>query len=182
MRVNKAEKYKSRLRILSSAARMFRERGIENTNLGEVMMDAGMTQGGFYRHFETKDALLEEVIEFSFRQNQSEFKNLYQKTSAENTLECFRAWYLSKGHVDNPGQGCPIAALGGEISRASSDLKKSFTEGVIQTIELMAKGKTGTPEKRSEAAMRDLALMVGAVVLARGCEGKISHAVLKACK
>lgn len=170
-RASQKEKERSRERILDSAARLMRERGIEGASLGDIMSDAGLTHGAFYRHFATKDALLQSALAAAFDQMTS----LPQEKGAGLS---FRDAYLSVEHLENPGQGCPAAALAGEIARGPEATRQVFTAGVKAMIAVLAEAGEGD----QAAAARELAMLVGAVVLARASEPDFARELLAAVR
>jgi len=181
MRVSQAEKEKSHQRILDSAARLIRERGIEGAGVADVMKDAGMTPGGFYRHFSSKDDLVGAALEAAFAQSLDRLVEADDPAHAAEAVAEFERFYLSATHVDNPGYGCPIPALAGELER-SATLKTPMTSGVEAMIDRLAAGLTGPPaERRSEAAAH-IAMIAGAVMIARASEPAVGQFVLDAVR
>lgn len=172
MRVSNEEKQKSRARILKAASRRFREYGIAGTGLADVMKDAGMTHGGFYKHFEDKDALVRAALAEAFG-------DVLGADSAGTDAASFKRRYLSKAHRDNAGQGCPIAALAGEVARLDPATRAVLSDGVQARIALLQNAHSEATRPR-ETAIRDLATLVGAIVLARAVEGPLADEVLAA--
>ncbi|MCZ7594919.1 MAG: TetR/AcrR family transcriptional regulator [Hyphomicrobium sp.] len=165
--------------IVTAASRLLRERGIEGTSVADLMQAAGLTHGGFYRHFDSKDALVAEAA-------QSIYDNLVQglATKAEKLGEAdavadYVEKYLTRHHVSHPGAGCVMAALGVEAARQGADVQRVFANGTQRTIDKLAAGLSGTPAERRVKAIRTLATLVGAVVIARAVgEGALSEEVL----
>ena len=182
MRVSQAEKERSHRRIVDGAARLVRERGVDTTSVADVMSDAGLTNGGFYRHFDTKEALMEAAITAAFDQAVAGMEDRLTALGAESGLKGYQSFYLSDGHVKSPGVGCPIAALGGDIARAPDGLKAAYGAGVNRTIATLAKAMHGTDQKRRAGAARKLAMLAGAVVIARASDPETGRAVLEACR
>ena len=182
MRVSKEEMGKSHQRIVEGAARLIRERGIEGASVADVMAAAGLTQGGFYRHFETKEALVDEAFRAAFEESVSLLESRLEKQEPEAAIAEYRDRYLSQGHLRNPGMGCPLAALGADVGRGISALKSSFGASVNRVIAALAKGIRGSSEEKSANAARELAMLVGAVVIARASDPKTAQAVLSACR
>lgn len=179
MRVSTEEKGRSRERILAAAGRLFRERGVEGASVGDIMGAAGMTHGGFYRHFSGKDDLLAAALADAF----AAFARPLEEApagEAARAAEAFRARYLSQGHRASPGDGCPAAALGPDIARAAPALRAAFGEGVERVAEGLARGTVDAPDAR-ERALRDLAMLAGALVLARACPDDLAAEILAAC-
>src|SRR6266566_5816567 len=114
MRKSRIEAAKTRERIVSAAAAEFRQHGIAATGLADLMAAAGLTHGGFYRHFESKDQLVAEACAAA---TESAMATFFSNKSPKNGLKGRVAQYLSPAHRDDPSAGCPLAALGSEISR-----------------------------------------------------------------
>lgn len=178
MRMSQAEKEKSRARIVASAARLLRERGLDGTSVDEVMKTAGMTHGGFYKHFESKEALIEAAIGAAF----AGFAEPLERGEPERAVAAYRALYLSDGHKDHPGVGCPVAALGPDIGRAPARLKSAFGAGVRRIVAALARVRKGSAAEREAAAFREASTLVGAMVIARASDPATARAVLDACK
>ena len=181
MRMSQAEKEKSHQRILDSAARLIRERGIEGAGVAEVMKDAGMTPGGFYRHFSSKDDLVGAALEAAFTQSLDRLVEADDPAHAAEAVADFERFYLSATHVDNPGYGCPISALAGESQR-SPMLKTPMTAGIEATIDRLADGLTGSPAERRSQAAAHVAMIAGAVMIARASEPAVGQFVLDAVR
>jgi TetR/AcrR family transcriptional repressor of nem operon len=182
MRVSQQEKDRSHQRIVEGAARLFRKHGIETTSVGDVMTEAGLTHGGFYRHFDTKDALAAAAIQSAFEEiGEAIDAQAKQRTPRAAVAEYF-AHYLSDVHVQHPEFGCPAAALGGEVARGSDELKREFGAGFNRVLSTLAKGYAGSECEKREAAIRELALRAGAVMLARASDPETAEAVLAACR
>lgn len=176
MRVSQAEKDKSHARIVASAARLLRERGIDGASVADVMKDAGLTHGGFYKHFANKDALVESAMEYAFAPYVAMLRS--EETDAG---ENYRRLYLSPDHVGNPGQGCPVAALAQDIGRGSDELKNSLSQGVDQVVAALADTMPAdSPAARRQAALQQFSMLVGAVVIARATDDTIADEVLAA--
>jgi len=182
MRVSRDAKDRSHARIVAAAARLVRERGLERTSVADVMIDAGLTHGGFYRHFDAKDSLTAAALQSAFDQIQSELASRLETTEPGAAVAGFHAYYLSEGHVRNPGIGCPIAALAGEVGRASEALKTAFGRGVNRLTTQLAMGMPGAESKRLAKATRELAMMAGAVMIARASDPETARAVISACR
>jgi TetR/AcrR family transcriptional regulator, transcriptional repressor for nem operon len=167
MKVTREQCEENRQRILDVAGRLFREKGFDGIGVADVMKAAGLTHGGFYGHFKSRDDLVAQ----SCTKVLSGTANIWRKTARRRSEEGARAIvdaYLSPKHRDHPGTGCPFAALGGEVARQGKQVRRAFTEGVRAVLEELAGVTTG----RSKAARRQKALatmsgLVGAIVLAR---------------
>ena len=182
MRASQEDKQRSRQRILEGAARLMRKRGIEGASVADVMAEAGMTHGGFYRHFDTKDALLAEALEAAFGQMMSELDRRLGEGKPEEAVAGFKAFYLSQGHVDQPGIGCPAAAVVSDAGRGSDALKATFGAGIRRMAAAMAEAMEGPAQTRRASAMRELAMLAGAVAIARASDPETARDVLAACR
>ncbi len=182
MRVSQAEKDKSHARIVAGAARLMRERGIEGASVADVMTHAGLTHGGFYRHFNDKEALLTAALESAFDEVMRDRTPAMDDADKGAGVERFRAFYLSEGHRNNPGIGCPVAALGAEVARGSVALKAAFGAGVNRMAKALERGMKGAPAARRAKALRELAMLAGAVMIARASDPETAADVLAACR
>ena len=177
MRMSQEEKQKSHDRIVASAARLFRERGLEGAGVGDVMLDAGMTHGGFYKHFDSKDALVLSAIELAF----AGFVRELEENDTREAYARYRARYLSEGHRTHPQIGCPVATLGLDVSRGSESLRALFGANVKRGFDAIARIMQGSASARRTAAIRDFSMLVGAMVIARASDDETASEVLAAC-
>jgi TetR/AcrR family transcriptional repressor of nem operon len=170
MKVSRKQFAKNRQRILDVAGRLFRERGFDGISVADLMKAAGLTHGGFYGHFESKEDLVAQACAKVL----SGSANGWARIAAERPDDAARAIveaYLSPKHRDQPGIGCAFATLGGEVARQAKPVRQAFTEGIRARLEVLAGVVTG----RSKAAQRQKALatmsgLVGAMVLARAVD------------
>ncbi len=181
MRVSQAEKERSRDRIVTSAARLLRERGVDGASVADVMSDAGLTHGGFYRHFETKDALVAAALDQAFDQFISTVSRGALTPDPQAAVAGFMKTYLSEGHVAHPGQGCPIPALAADVGRSSPLVQERFSAGVRRMVAAIGHAMPGDDEARRSAAWRQLAMMAGAVMMARTADSPTAAEILTAC-
>lgn len=163
MRKSKDAKAESRERILAEASRLFRERGLARVGVAEVMDAAGMTHGGFYRHFQSKEALIAEAVSATLKERADSLAPSEGCDAAE-TVAAYVSDYLSVGHVTHPGMGCAIAMTGSEAAHAVPEAAPSFVHGVEALIGRLQAG-LGSPDRGEP--IRLLATLVGAVVIAR---------------
>ncbi|MDT7950982.1 MAG: TetR/AcrR family transcriptional regulator [Acetobacteraceae bacterium] len=182
MRLSREEKERSHERIISSAAKLFRRDGIEGASVGDVMQDAGLTHGGFYKHFDTKEALLIAALDRAFEETLAWLGPKQPDEEPAATAGNFRKTYLSNEHVDAPSMGCPIAALGIDIARGTKQMKARFGMGVRRVVSLLARGSTGTQRMREARALRQIAMMAGAVIIARASDPDTAREVMAACR
>ncbi len=182
MKLSKEQAARNRERILTAASRLFRQRGVDNVSVAEVMEEAGFTHGGFYNHFADKGALALEACVAAFTRSVGDAR---QEMTAG--VEPYVKGYLSTAHRDGD-DGCPMASLASEAAR-HEDLQPSFAEGLENTVELFTEalqrsGNIARPLARARA-MRLMSEMVGALMLARAvrvAEPKLSSELLRASR
>ena len=170
MRVSREQVAEHRRKILEAASRLFRERGFESVTVAEIMQAAGLTHGGFYGHFKSKDDLIAETLSHT----------LADRSEADVDVAAYAANYLSPAHCADRAGGCPTAALAAEAIRATPEARHAMTEGLRRKIERFSHGAPGdsAAEKR-QAAIGSWAAMVGAVILARLADDpKLSDEIL----
>ena len=182
MRMSREDKDRSHGRIVASAARIFRERGVEGASVNDVMKDAGMTHGGFYKHFGSKDDLLAAALDEAFDEISRLLRPDLPAGEAASVAPGFQDYYLSDGHMTWPGRGCPIAAVGGDVARGPTALKARFGAGVGRIVGLLARGLPGSEAARRARATRQLAMMAGAIMIARASDPDTAREVLSACR
>lgn len=185
LKVSRAQSAENRKRILDVAARMFRAGGFGGTGVDAVMNAAGLTHGGFYTHFQSKDKLAAEACSQSVAQSLELWAGLAE---SKNPVEAILDHYLSVAHRDDPGAGCLIPALGPDVSRSSPEVRHAFTVGVKSLLEVLARNVPGGDQKTQHAnALNLLTAMVGAIMLARAVDdsilsGEILEAASKSLK
>ena len=167
MRVSRTQAEENRQTVINVASRLFREHGFDGIGLKDLMNDAGLTQGAFYKQFASKDDL---AAQASRRALESAFSR-WSAAAAENPkdpLGAVIAFYLSTEHREERKEGCPIVALGSDAARQGSDVKASFEAGIREYLELLRRWLSEPDgEEPSSNAMAILSTMVGAVVLSR---------------
>jgi TetR/AcrR family transcriptional regulator, transcriptional repressor for nem operon len=176
MRYEKGQKDATRQRIIEVASRQFREQGVAAVGLAGIMAEAGLTNGAFYAHFDSKENLVREVLA------SAGFHNKLAKATARGAgLEGAIHDYLSPSHRDDPGTGCPTSALVAEMARHPKATRDAFTGKVAGVIELIAAGlRAGTTAGRRRKAVAIYALMVGTLQLARAInDSKLSDEILQ---
>lgn len=168
MRYSLEHKARNRENILSFAARSFREHGGENSGIGKVMKKVGLTKGGFYRHFESKDDLFVEAIGRAFDEMGSGMVEVAESAPEGQALQAMIERYLSTGHVNSPGMGCVVAALGPELARKPLSVRKrieahlqTYRERLIQFIPGRSR------EERLNKCKLLFSSMAGVLVMAR---------------
>lgn len=182
MRRSREAKAESRDRIVAEARRVVLDRGIEAAGVAEIMQAAGLTHGGFYKHFATKDDLVREAVAAAFEALAALFDERAAAGGAVAAAAAYRADYLSDDHVAHPGVGCPVAAVGAEAARQGAGMNAVFAQGAAALIARLAAARGDAPDARA-AAIRDMAQMVGAVVVARALgPGALRDEVLAAAR
>ena len=183
MRHSKTEKAKTHERIVAIAAKKFREEGLAGIGIADLMKEAGLTVGGFYKHFKSRDALVAEAVGSSLDM----WKDRIDASAAGGpriTYESLVNDYLSEAHRNYPGMGCPVAALAGDLARSDKHTRAVATRKTRDNIELLASliretNKTDKDTARSRAVMAYCA-MVGAISMARAVSDKeLSREILK---
>ncbi len=157
VRKSKEEAAQTLKRIVTAAAGEFRKHGIVATGLNDLMKAAGLTHGGFYKHFELKDRLIAEACAEAV-------VALIERMNAAGTGAA--AAYLSAGHRDNPAEGCPLAAIGSELGRSDEKTRAVATDGFPKLIEIMAGPSGKTPAARRRALVA-VSTMIGALTISR---------------
>ena len=140
MRKSRDETAETRKRIVRTAARAFREKGIVATGLADLMKAAGLTRGGFYKHFASKDQLVAEATVAAM-------DSILEAMAAQPTVNAAVAAYLSIRHRDDPASGCPFAALGGELARSDKTTRAAATAGFVRLVDILT-GQARTTEDR----------------------------------
>ncbi|TIH06549.1 TetR/AcrR family transcriptional regulator [Pseudomonas leptonychotis] len=172
------KKAQTRERILAAASAALLQRGPAEPSVGEVMGAAGLTVGGFYAHFDSKDALMLEVFQQMLGQRRELIEQMDSQLPAEERRVLLAAFYLSRKHRDARDQGCPLPSSLGELTR----LPEAFRAVLAEHIELMSAQMSASPEE-ADKALADIALMVGGLALARALgPGELSDRVLRAAK
>ena len=166
MRVSRAQAEENRETVINVASRLFREHGFDGIGLKDLMKGAGLTQGGFYKQFASKDDL---AAQASRRAMESATRR-WSEAAADSSdpLEAVMAFYLSKDHRGEKAEGCPLVALGSDATRQSEEVRRPFEDGIRAHFEVLNEllDDTRSPNP-SGKAMAILSLMVGAVTLSR---------------
>jgi TetR/AcrR family transcriptional regulator, transcriptional repressor for nem operon len=171
MKVSREQMAENRRRILDVASRLFKDKGFDAVSVAEVMKAAGMTHGGFYGHFTSKDDLVAQTLAHA----------LAADSFGDGAFSDFVRSYLAPRHRDNPGNGCPAAGLAAAIRHQTPAAQAAMTQGLRAQI---ARVENALPEQgaaaRRRAAIGSWAAMVGAVILARAVDDpELSDEVLE---
>ncbi|MCL4182226.1 MAG: TetR/AcrR family transcriptional regulator [Burkholderiaceae bacterium] len=170
MKVTREEATRNRERIIDAAARLFREKGFDGIGVADLMKEVGLTHGGFYGHFASKDDLEVQACARALARSLSLWKKR-SDAAPDDPLSAITDAYLTARHRDDPGAGCLLAALGPDLSRRGPGVRRAVTEYLDSAFGLLAKLVPG----RSKAARRRKAIgtyasLVGALVLARAVD------------
>lgn len=175
MRVSRVQAEENRQRVIDTASRLFRESGFDGIGLKDLMAAAGLTQGAFYKQFDSKDDLAVQATGRAFACSAQRWQSVID-TAAADPLEAALALYLSLGHRDDVMDGCPLVALGADAARKGEDLRSAFEAGVIERLDLLRglivrssgpEAEASTEADREADAMAALSTMVGGLLLAR---------------
>ena len=177
MGVSREKAAENRRAIVAAATQLFRERGVDAVGLSELMKQAGFTQGGFYNHFESKAALVAEVLASAMVGGVAGLAKNTRAPVDESTtaLRRYISWYLSQAHRDNIDHGCPVAGFAGDAPRLGAGAQSYFAGGLDDQITILAgliaeSGSFATSGERRTLRERAISLhceMVGALVLSR---------------
>lgn len=180
MKVTREQASQNRDRVLDVAGRLFRERGFDGIGVADLMKSAGLTHGGFYGQFASKEELMAEACARSFDNSVDVWNKVAARTDGQ-PLAAVMKGYLSKQHRDNPGEGCVMAALGADASRQGPSLRRAVTDGTRKLLDLFTSFAPGrTQAVKRERALVAYASMVGALILARAVDDEaLSDEILK---
>ena len=169
-------------RIVEAAARAIRRSGYDGTGVADIMKEAGLTHGGFYAHFPSREAMLAEAADLAGSESIAIMERIAAISRPEQVLPAMMQAYLSKAHVKGIETGCAVAALGSEMPRQASDVRRAATRRIKEMIDFVAQKSPdwGQPGAR-ERALFSVAAMVGTLVLARAVDDpKLSDALREA--
>jgi TetR/AcrR family transcriptional regulator, transcriptional repressor for nem operon len=180
VRQSREEKAKTHARIVDVASRRIREQGLDRPGVAEIMEAAGLTHGGFYKHFASRDDLIAEATELALDRSD---RRLHELTDdADDPLAAFVDWYLSAEHRDAPGAGCAVAALGDDVGRGDERLRAAYSRQVERYIENLERFLGGGAEARKRAVLAFSAL-VGGLILSRAVDDEaLSEEILRAVR
>jgi AcrR family transcriptional regulator len=158
-------------RIVEAAARAIRRSGYDGTGVADIMKDAGLTHGGFYAHFASREAMLAEAADRAGSESVALMERIVAAAPPQQALEAMMRAYLSKAHVKAVETGCGTAALASEMPRQTSQVRRAATRRIKEMIDLVARqlpnwGQSGAHDR----ALLLVATMVGTLVLARAVD------------
>jgi TetR/AcrR family transcriptional regulator, transcriptional repressor for nem operon len=165
MRRSREDTAETRRRIVEAASRLFRAKGIAQVSVADVMELLGLTVGGFYRHFDSKDALVADAIEAASLETTERHE---LAADASTVLD----GYLSEFHRTHPDRGCPVAALCSEVGHEAKSTREAFTKALERLLATVDELTTGESRAKRERVLRTAASIVGAIALARATDDR----------
>jgi AcrR family transcriptional regulator len=166
MRYQKGHKKQTRQRIVEIASQRFRKEGVASVGLASLMSDAGLTHGGFYAHFKSKEDLFREAVAAALSATTAEIERVAQQTG--DGLEDIVRGYLSERHRDQPQHGCVAASLASEVARHPKRTRRTFAARIEKVVDLIeAHLPAAGPATRRRRSVAIFSLMMGALQLAR---------------
>jgi TetR/AcrR family transcriptional repressor of nem operon len=184
MRYPVEHKQQTRERIVRAAARRFRSRGSEGAGIGDLMRDLRLTHGGFYRHFDSKEALFTEAFEHGLTEIGDRVSKAIEQAPRGSELKTLIETYLDIAHVDDIAGGCPVAALAAEVARRPRGKRGPFLQALRAHVRRMAKYVPAkTEEERREKAIALFSGMAGTLAVARAfTDARDRRAILEGAK
>ena len=182
MRYSREHKLETHARIVKKASVRLREKGAHGIGVADLMKDAGLTHGGFYAHFDSREALVIEAFAHAMDRSTERWRKLAEQTPPARRLATIVNSYLTPVHRDDPGHGCAVPTLGAEIARESPKTRRAFAAKLEQMIDRLAEQIPDIPRKAArKQAMAAIATMMGTLVLARiAGSGDFSNEILGA--
>ena len=169
-------------RIVDAAARSIRATGYDGTGVADIMKSVGLTHGGFYAHFGSKEAMLAEAADLAGAHGIAALERVAAAAPPRESLQALIRAYLSRAHADGVAIGCPVVALGSEMPRQAPEVRRAATRRIKEFIDLVARQSPdwGLPAAH-ERALVTVSTMVGALLLARAVDDpKLAEDVRKA--
>jgi TetR/AcrR family transcriptional repressor of nem operon len=182
MRYSKEHKQETHARIVRKASVRLREKGAHGIGVADLMKEAGLTHGGFYAHFDSREALVIEAFNYAMDRSMEHWRKTIEQTPPEKRLATIVDSYLTALHRDEPGRGCAVPTLGPEIAREGPKTRKAFAVKLEQMIDIIADQIPDLPRKSArKQAAATLATMMGTLVLSRiAGSGEFSDEILAA--
>ncbi|WP_322010695.1 TetR/AcrR family transcriptional regulator [Paraburkholderia sp. J12] len=173
MRVSRAQAEENRRKVIEAAGRLFREHGFDGIGLNDLMGAAGLTQGGFYKQFRSKDDLAVEACNRVLTDSAEGLSDMVDN-GGDDPLATVITRYLSRPHRDQIGTGCIFPSLGADAARRNPDLIRSFEAGIRSYIAVLDRAGQASPTRRPQTeSVVMLSTMVGALLLSRLVEDEV---------
>jgi len=181
MRVSREKAAETRERILEAAGELFRAKGFGGGGVADIMQAAHLTHGGFYGHFAAKDELVAEASRRIMARTAAKWGRV-AAGAPDKPYAALLDDYLSARHRDDPGRGCPLAALGADAARGGTAVRGAFADGIHALIDILTDALPGfSKAAKRRKAIAALSALVGALTLARAAEdGALSDEILEA--
>ena len=182
MRYSKEHKQETHARIVRKASVRLREKGAHGIGVADLMKEAGLTHGGFYAHFDSREALVIEAFNYAMDRSMEHWRKTAAQIPADKRFATIVDSYLTALHRDDPGHGCAVPTLGAEIARESLKTRRAFAAKLEEMIEMIADQIPDMPRKAArKQAAATLATMMGTLVLSRiAGNGEFSDEILAA--
>ena len=182
MRYVKGHGLQTRSRIVEEASYGLRQAGVDGMSVADLMKRVGLTHGGFYAHFESREALVIEAFASAMDRTVSHWLKLVNELPAEERFDAFIGAYLRPGHRDDRARGCVLPALSTDIARSSQKVRRAFARKLDEMIDVIAGLFPGeSPKQARQIATSALATMMGSIALARAVgDDKLSDEILGA--
>jgi TetR/AcrR family transcriptional repressor of nem operon len=182
MRYSREHKQETHARIVRKASVRLREKGAHGVGVADLMKEAGLTHGGFYAHFDSREALVIEAFAYAMDRSIEHWRKAVAQLPPDKRLSAIVESYLTTIHRDDPGRGCAVPTLGPEIAREGPKARRAFAAKLDQMIDLIADQIPDVPHKAARRqASAALATMIGALVLSRiAGNGEFSEDILSA--
>jgi TetR/AcrR family transcriptional repressor of nem operon len=182
MRYSREHKLETHARIVKKASVRLREKGAHGIGVADLMKEAGLTHGGFYAHFDSRDALVVEAFSYAIDRAIERWRKTVEQMPPHKRLSSLVEIYLTPLHRDDPGNGCAVPTLGAEIARESPKTRRAFAAKLEQMIELIGDQIPDVARKTArKQAIATLATMMGTIVMSRiAGTGEFSDEILEA--
>ena len=182
MRYSKEHKQETHARIVRKASVRLREKGAHGIGVADLMKEAGLTHGGFYAHFDSREALVIEAFNYAMDRSMEHWRKTAAQIPADKRFSTIVDSYLTALHRDDPGRGCAVPTLGAEIARESVKTRRAFATKLEEMIDMIADQIPDLPRKTArKQAAATLATMMGTLVLSRiAGNGEFSDEILAA--
>ena len=177
---SQADKAQTHQRLVRAAAGQFRDKGIDGISLAELMKLLGLTHGGFYKHFGSRDELVGEAVDYALADGDQTMRGLLFKAGKPD-LANFVGTYLSEAHRDSRATGCPISALSADVARKGDDLHAPFRDQIERNIGMLSEALEGIPPgQRRDQSLLLLSALYGALSMARVAgDSRLSQEILR---
>jgi TetR/AcrR family transcriptional regulator, transcriptional repressor for nem operon len=182
MRYSREHKQETHARIVRKASVRLREKGAHGIGVADLMKEAGLTHGGFYAHFDSREALVIEAFNYAMDRSMEHWRKTAAQITADKRFSTIVESYLTTLHRDDPGRGCAVPTLGAEIARESVKTRRAFAAKLEEMIDMIADQIPDVPRKTArKQAAATLATMMGTLVLSRiAGNGEFSDEILAA--